>query len=149
MVNPPVGARTAGITVDDHDVLPASVVVMAFTGLVLGASLGSFGVPRLDVMWVLHQVPIMGPLCGATRAVALASVGDLRASWTFNPIGVILVVGAWGVLVRQVVGQITGRWFTPYLAARFLWALSTVTLVALTIRQQANAAYLLEHVVVP
>lgn len=144
-----LSARERAISVHGVDIVPNMVTALAAAGLVVGVSLGTLGLPQLDPMWAIHELRIMGPLCGATRAVALASVGDLSGAWRFNPLGVVLVVGAWAALGRALVGHATGRWVTPVVPAHVVMPTTVGVLVLLTVRQQLRASYLLENVTLP
>lgn len=102
---PGFGSLQVG-TVDRHPRL----VWIAAAGLVTAMLLGTFGMPPIGLHLPTHDLGIMGPLCGMTRAVARAAVGDLAASWRHNPGGLVLVAGAWGAIVRTAIGRRTRRW---------------------------------------
>jgi hypothetical protein len=67
--------------------------------------------------------------------------GDLRQAWTYNPLGIVAVVGAAVFTGRALVGAITGRWLSAAVAwtiprRRIVVALTVASLVVLEIRQQ-------------
>ncbi|MDA2813180.1 DUF2752 domain-containing protein [Nocardiopsis sp. RSe5-2] len=116
------------------------LTVAAGGGLVLGAAMAVFGLPPVDLHGPNHYVGIMSPTCGATRSVWAAMSGDWATSWRYNPLGILLVLGAAATLVRTAVGAATGRWVNVHIrSGRALLALTAVGTVALWIRQQLNA----------
>lgn len=134
---PGLGSVTVGAT-DRH---PALVWVAA-GGLVAALMLGAFGMPPIEVHFPTHRLGIMGPLCGMTRSVARAAVGDLPAGWRYNPGGVVLVAGAWTAIGRTVIGRVTGRWLNVDLVVPWGWWTMATVLVGLTINQQLHAELL-------
>ena len=112
----------------------------ALAGLVLGGAMAVFGLPPVDIHGPLHYVGIMDPLCGGTRSVWAAMSGDLATSWRYNPLGLILVAGAAGTLVRLALGVVTGRWINVYVRSwTTIVVVGSVLFGALTARQQINA----------
>lgn len=108
------------------------------------------GLPPLDLHMPPHYWGIMDPLCGGTRAIRLAVMGEWSESWRYNPIGVPLLLVLVLLVLRAIVGLTTGRWFTP----RLRWTrrrkvlaivIATVLIVALEINQQAHADLLMSH----
>jgi hypothetical protein len=125
---------------DGHRVL----TWLAPLGVVAGASLAVLGLPAADLHGPLHYLGLMDPLCGATRGVRLAFLGDLAGAWRYNPAAIPLAVGAVFMLARGLLGWVTGRWIN----AELRWTPTTRTLlviliVALWVNQQANAPLLL------
>lgn len=124
--------------------------VVAIVGLSVGAALAVFGLPPVDLHTPLHHAGIMDPLCGGTRALRLAAMGQWGQSWTYNPLGIPVLLGFAALAVRSVVGAASGRWYS----VRFRWTprlttaavvVATLLLIALEIRQQALAPLLLAH----
>ena len=117
---------------------------LALLGVVAGASLALLGLPSADLHGPLHRLGLMDPLCGATRGVRLAFLGDLPGAWRYNPAAIPLAAGAVFMLARGLVGWVTGRWINVDVrwtrATRMLLA---VLIVALWVNQQANASLLL------
>lgn len=127
------------LTIDPHDAHPA-LVWIAVGGLVVGMTFAAVGLPRIELHLPTHHLGLMGPLCGMTRSVTRASVGDLTGAWRYNPGGVVLVVGAWGAVVRTVVGRATGRWINVRLLVTALgWWVIVLMLAGLTVNQQLHA----------
>ncbi|MDS1270873.1 DUF2752 domain-containing protein [Lipingzhangella sp. LS1_29] len=121
--------------VDRHRIL----VWIALAGLVLGSAMAVFGLPPVNLHGPAHFLGIMSPTCGGTRSVWAAMSGDLGASWRYNPLGTVLVVGAVGTLVRFAIGVSTGRWVNVRVRS---WPVPAVLggalFLALGIRQQLN-----------
>lgn len=130
----------ATVSVVDDDLHPPVVLRVAVVGLLLSSAVGVLGVPPIGLHLPTHDAGIMMPTCGATRSVAHAAVGDLLTSWQFNPLGAVLVVGAWGYVAREFVGRLTGRWLDLRLditrGGRIVIAL---LVVALAVNQQFHA----------
>lgn len=122
---------------------------LAAGGLVAAAAMAAVGLPAANLHSPLHALGIMDPLCGGTRSVRLAVMGQWSDSLRYNPIGVPLVVGAAAVLLRAVAGRLTGRWIAFTVAAtarsrRIAWGILVVALIALEVNQQAHAALLVQ-----
>lgn len=120
----------------------------AVAGLSAAALMAVAGLPPVDLHGVAHRFGVMDPLCGGTRAVRLAARGQWADSWTYNPIGIPLVLGATVILARGALGWATGRWVTLHVTLsarqrRGLKVLAAVGVVALGVNQQAHAALLL------
>lgn len=123
-------------TVDRHPRL----VWIAAAGLLVALLLGTLGMPPIDLHMPTHDLGLMGPLCGMTRAVARAVVGDLAASWRYNPGGVVLVAGAWGAIARTAVGRWARRWANLQLdVTRGGWWAIAAAMIVLTVNQQLHA----------
>ncbi|MFE3456677.1 DUF2752 domain-containing protein [Nocardiopsis aegyptia] len=135
----PVWLRPIEFRVEGRDRL-RPLAWTALGGLVLGAAMAVFGLPPIDIHGPLHYVGIMDPLCGGTRSVWAALSGDVATSWRYNPLGIVLVAGAAGTLVRFAFGVVTGRWINVYVRS---WAvvagLGGVAFGLLAARQQLNA----------
>jgi hypothetical protein len=117
-----------------------SVTRFSVLGLSAGAVLAVFGVPRVDLHGPLHHVGIMDPLCGGTRAAFLLSRGDWGAAWTYNPVVFPLAAVAALMLLRTMVGVLSGRWVTVRVGRRrVLVVLLVLAVAALEIRQQLHA----------
>jgi hypothetical protein len=125
---------------DGHRVL----TWLAPLGVVAGMSLAVLGLPTADLHGPLHYLGLMDPLCGATRGVRLAFLGDLPSAWRYNPAAIPLAAGAVFMVARGLLGGVTGRWIN----AELRWTPTTRTLigvliVALWVNQQWNAPLLL------
>jgi len=123
---------------------------MALAGVAAALAMASIGLPPVDIHGPLHYLGIMDPLCGATRAVRSAAMGDWSASWRYNPVGVPLVLGATLFVLRAAVGSLTGRWVRIHVSwslvwRRARWLVIAVLLVALEVDQQSHASLLLRH----
>lgn len=123
------------------------LTVLALAGLGVGALLALFGLPPVDLPSSLNLVGVVCPLCGGTRAVYYAMLGQWDVSWAYNPLGVMLVTGAAVVIVRHVAGAVSGRW----LNLRVRWHRATVVgvsallaagILALWVNQQLHAELL-------
>jgi hypothetical protein len=113
---------------------------LAAFGLVAGALLVVLGLPPLDLHGPLHYAGVMDPLCGATRGVHAAMRADFGQAWRYNPISVVLVLGAAGAVLREVVGRLRGRWLSIRTNHRKTVVVAgVVLLVALEANQQAHA----------
>lgn len=112
---------------------------VAVVGLVVAAVLATFGMPPVDLHLPLHHLGVMDPMCGMTRGVRLVARGDLTGGMRYNPAAPLVLLGGIVVIIRQVVGSLTGRWAD--LSVRWTPALLTATAVAVALlwaRQQAN-----------
>lgn len=126
--------------VDEHRAL----TVLAVVGLALAAAMAVFGLPPVDLHGPLHRYGVMDPLCGGTRATRLAAQGDLAGAWRFNPLGIVVVVGAVAVVLRALVGATTSRWLTVRIRRRRAVALLLLAAaVVLQVRQQLRADLLM------
>src|SRR5713226_2094358 len=119
--------------------LPAAGV-----GVAIAFVLGLIGLPPVEFHSPLHYLGIMDPLCGGTRALRDMALGHWGTAWTYNPLSVVLFLGAWAALLRAVVGRLTGRWIAVAMVRIPLsrW-LGTGLLVALEINQQLHARLLM------
>ncbi|MBC9725018.1 DUF2752 domain-containing protein [Streptomyces sp. TRM68367] len=113
---------------------------LALVGIAAGGALAVFGLPPVDLHGPLHYAGVMGPLCGGTRGLHAAMLGDFDLAWRYNPLSVVLVAGAAAVLLREAAGRISGRWLNLHVARRWPVVMAGLALlVALTARQQAHA----------
>jgi len=123
---------------------------LALAGVAAALTMALIGLPPVDLHGPLHQLGIMDPLCGGTRSVRLAAMGEWSKSWRYNPVGVPLVVGGVGLVLRAAVGSLTGRWVQIHVRLtpvwrRVWWLVIAVALVALEVDQQFHAALLLSR----
>lgn len=132
-----------------RDAWPAATWA-AFVGVAAALVMAVLGLPPVDLHGLAHRFGVMDPLCGGTRAVRLAVIGQWAASWSYNPIGIPLVLGAMALLLRAGFGWLTGRWLEIDVAlsprarrAVQLGALLGVLL--LEVNQQLHAALLLRY----
>lgn len=119
---------------------------LALLGLAAGIALAVAGLPGADLHGPLHRLGIMDPLCGATRGVRLAFLGDLSGAWRYNPLAILLSAATVAFVVRGCWGWLTGRW----LNARLTWTPAiritvVIGIAALWINQQQHAALLLNR----
>lgn len=124
------------------------ITFIALAGLGVGALLALLGLPPVELPSSLNLVGVVCPLCGGTRAVYYAMLGQWGMSWAYNPLGVMLVTGAAAVIVRHVAGLASGRWLNLRVrwhkaAIVCLIALLSAGLAALWINQQLHAELLL------
>ncbi|MFP3988669.1 DUF2752 domain-containing protein [Streptomyces sp. E11-3] len=73
---------------------------LTLAGLAAGTAMAVFGLPPVDLHGPLHYLGVMGPLCGGTRGVHAALLGDFGTAWRYNPLSVVLVVGAVAFVAR-------------------------------------------------
>src|SRR5690625_4078644 len=82
------------------DQLRGVVAAVAVGGLVVGAALAIFGLPPVDAHGPQHDLGIMSPTCGGTRALRFAMLGQFGTAFAYNPLSPILVMGAVLALLR-------------------------------------------------
>lgn len=143
-----VGPSQLAVRVDTEDGHRLATVV-ALGVVVVAAVLAVTGLPSIDLHGPLHRMGIMDPLCGGTRAARLTILGQWGLAWTYNPMGLLTVLGAAALVVRSVVGALTHRWINVSWcpSARLRWLLISVGIVVLAmleIRQQSLAWLLTE-----
>lgn len=114
---------------------------LAAAGTAAAVAMAAAGLPPVDLHGPLHHLGVMDPLCGGTRAARYAVLGQWRAAWAYNPLGLAAVLGAGLLVLRGVTGVVSGRWWTPAWTPsprlrRLLLAALLVGLVALEVRQQ-------------
>ncbi len=136
---------------DHHRSLTMLSTALAMVGLIIATAMAVFGLPPVDLHGPLHHFGIMDPLCGGTRAARLTTQGHLAQAWTYNPLGILAVLGAAAVVSRSGLGLVTGRWVNvdAVLTARQVRVLVTVVLVLsilLEIRQQQRSDLLTARV---
>lgn len=108
------------------------------------------GLPPVDLHMPPHYAGIMDPLCGGTRAIRLAAMGDWGASWRYNPIGIPLLIVCVILVVRAAIGWLSGRWLTLRIrwtrrGKQIAWLLVAAAVIALEINQQAHVELLMSH----
>lgn len=126
----------------------AWITWLAMLGAGIAAAMALFGLPPVDLHGLLHQFGIMDPLCGGTRAARYTARGELALAWTYNPLGIITVLGAAAIAVRAFVGLMFSSWLTANLVwtprrKRLLYTIGVIALIALQIRQQLRADLLM------
>lgn len=125
-----------------------TLTVLATVGVLLATGMAMFGLPPVDLHGPVHRAGLMDPFCGGTRATRFAARGQFGRAWTYNPLGIAVVLGAAALLVRAMVGVIYRRWLTIDLqlgprGRRLVVALVVLLVVALEIRQQSRVDLLL------
>lgn len=125
-----------------------TLTVLAAAGALLAAAMAVFGLPPADLHGPVHRAGIMDPFCGGTRATRFAARGQFGRAWTYNPLGIVVVLGAAALLIRAVIGVISRRWLTVDLqlgpwGRRLLLVSVVLVVVALEIRQQSRVELLL------
>jgi hypothetical protein len=146
VVTPPVERSWITVSLKERDRWPALAPAGAL-GLVAAGLMAGLGLPPVDLHGPLHRWwSVMDPLCGGTRSVRLAAMGDLAAAWRYNPLGPILVTGAALAVLRWCIGVATHRWLglnlvgrRPVRAARLV---VTLLVGLLAVRQQLNVELL-------
>lgn len=119
---------------------------LAVAVAVLGTTLAVWGPPPVDVHGPFHYVGIMDPLCGGTRALRYALRGQLSEAWRYNPLSLVVLLAAVGLIARALIGAATGQWLTVQVTSRrILTVLVVAAVIALEIRQQSLAPLLLQH----
>lgn len=124
------------------------VTNLAGVVLVIAVGMALFGLPPVDIHGPLHYVGIMDPLCGGTRAARYTAQGQLGLAWKYNPLGILVVIGAAVVVARTLLGLLAGRWLTVHIAWskrqwRWMIAVAGVLLIILEVRQQLRADLLI------
>ena len=115
----------------------------AAVGIVLAIAMAVFGLPPVDLHSPLHYLGIMGPLCGMTRATRHLARFEMTAALEYNPAVLLVAFGGVFALGRWLHGWRSGRWLSIQIdRRRSVFVVAAVLLVALTVRQQANAELL-------
>jgi hypothetical protein len=148
---PGLSSGTVRLSVDPEDAHRAMTQVatgLALVGLTMAVGMAVFGLPPVDLHGPLHRFGIMDPLCGGTRAARLTAQGHLAQAWTYNPLGILAVLGAAGVVLRTVTGAVTCRRVNLHSRLtrrrrRQLLVLLLIAILALEIRQQLRADLLI------
>ncbi|EGG44420.1 hypothetical protein SGM_5235 [Streptomyces griseoaurantiacus M045] len=113
---------------------------LAAVGLAAGALLAVLGLPPVDLHSPLHYTGVMAPTCGATRGVHAAMLGHFGEAWRYNPLSLVLVVGAVGLVLRELIGRVRGRWLNVRVTRRRAVVMTGVALlVVLEANQQVHA----------
>jgi hypothetical protein len=136
--------RDSWFTVSLTSHRPESLV---WTWLAVGGLLGAIvlaiaRLPSIDIHGPLHYARIVDPFCGATRSVYLTMRGQWENALCYNPGAPLLLVVAAGLVLRGAVGWWTGRWIYARVPRRAVVAVAIAVGIALTVRQQSNAALL-------
>lgn len=126
------------------------VTWIATVAAVIAVVMAIVGLPPVDLHMPQHHAGIMDPLCGGTRAVRLAALGDWAQSWRYNPIGIPVLIVCVLLVQRALVGWVSGRWVS--LRVRWTrrgkclaWIVAAVLVVLLEINQQAHAELLMSR----
>ena len=120
---------------------------LALLGVVAGTSVAVLGLRAADLHGLLHYLGLMDPLCGATRGVRLAFLGDLAGAWRYNPAAIPLAAGAVFMVARSLLGWATGCWINAELKwTPTIKTVLCVLIVALWVNQQLHAPLLLTRV---
>lgn len=117
-------------------------------GLLGVAALALLGLPPVDLHPPLHRLGVMDPLCGGTRSVRYAAIGQIGDAWRYNPLGIVVVAGVVLAVARTLIGLVTGRWLRVELTwstgrKRAAIVIAVALLAALEVRQQLRAGLLL------
>lgn len=149
-MNAPTQERVAvRLTVETRD--RYRWVSLAAAGLMsVAGAMAAFGLPPIDLHGPLHWYGIMDPLSGGTRAGRYTAMGQWGEAWRYNPRGIVTVLVVALLLVRGVVGLVTGRWPTLGVTwtrgARWVAIMVAVALIVLLeIRQQGRAKLLMSN----
>jgi len=132
-----LGIRGRSEVIDRHRVIG----VLTVLGLVAGAAIAIFGLPPIEVHSPLRLFGWVCPFCGATRAVQALLQGDVHTAWMYNPIAFLVIPAGIAVVVRGVVGVVTGRWWNLRITRpRLVYTVVGVLFVALWINQAQHAS---------
>ncbi len=121
---------------------------LAVAVLLAAGLMAVLGLPPVDLHPPWHRFGVMDPLCGGTRAARYTVRGEWSEAWNYNPLGVLTVLGAGALILRSLVGMVSGRW----LRVRIRWtprrirtavAIAIILVTVLEIRQQLRADLLL------
>lgn len=130
---------------EGHDRHPTTTR-LALIGVPLTVLLAVVGLPPVDLHGPLHYLGVMGPTCGITRGVMWTARGDLARAWQFNPASLLILPTLFGVTGRAAYGRLTRRWLNLQIRRRtWLWLISALLLVLLSVRQQLNVDFLLAY----
>lgn len=120
------------------------LTIAVLVGLAVAAAFKVFGLPSFTTMAPLYSMGVVTPSCGITRSVTSILRGDFALAWRFNPAGFLLIGGAAGVLLRWLVGRVTGRWLGLVITDwRVVVAGVLLAVGALWVNQQANADFII------
>jgi hypothetical protein len=120
----------------------------AAIGLVGAAALAVVGLPPVDLHGPLHRLGIMDPFCGGTRAMRAAALGHLATAWRYNPLSVVLFLGAIVVIFRAAFGALSGRKLNLRLGRpRLIGAVAVALVAVLEVNQQLHASLLMRSAI--
>ncbi len=124
------------------------ITMAGMCALIAAALMARLGLPPIDLHGPLHQIGIMDPLCGGTRAARFVALGQWQKAWQYNPLSIMVVGAAAAIMLRTLGGILTHRWLTfsfSWSAKRTRVATSVVLLllIVLEIRQQGRASLLM------
>lgn len=124
------------------------LTVLAVLALAIAVGMAVVGLPPVDLHGPLHKYGIMDPLCGGTRAARYTAQGDLAQAWRYNPLSIVIVIGAALSILRAVVGVVGRRWVNFSLVwtrvtRRWLTVIVLALLLLLEVRQQLRADLLM------
>lgn len=151
------GARPVGATIAAPSILTVTwepkdrhlwMTMLAFAGVFVAAVMAAFGLPPVDLHPFIHDLGVMDPLCGGTRAARYTAQGRFAEAWNLNPLGILTVLGGILTVGRALVGLVSRKWLTVRIGwtPRRRWiavAAFTILVTALEIRQQLRADLLM------
>ena len=115
----------------------------AAVGVVLAIAMAVFGLPPIDLHGPLHDLGIMGPLCGMTRATRRLARFEMTAALQYNPAVLLVAFGGVFAVGRWAHGWRSGRWLSIRIPRRrSVVVVAAVLLLGLTVHQQANVELL-------
>lgn len=132
-------------SVDRHQ---SSVTLAALVLVVTAVMMAVVGLPPVDLHGPLHQVGIMDPLCGGTRAAWYTAQGQLVQAWRYNPLGIVVVVGSMLLVARALLGLVSRLWLNVHVemtarSRRVVFTTFAILIALLEIRQQGRAELLM------
>ncbi len=145
MIDQPTANAAGVVRVELQDDAPWLIALGALA-TVGAAWLRVAGLPRADLHGPLHKMGIMDPFCGGTRATYLLVRGDLLSAWSWNPLVPLLAVGVMAVIVRFIVGRVSGRWVSLRVPRRAWVGAAVVGFAVLEVNQQIQADRLISAV---
>lgn len=124
------------------------VAGFAIAGLLAASVMAVVSLPPVDFHPPWHRFGVMDPLCGGTRAARFTVQGKWSEAWNYNPLGVLTIFGAGAVVLRSLVGVVSGRWLHVWIRwtprrIRTALAIGVVLVTLLEIRQQLRADLLI------
>lgn len=130
------------LTWTNHDA-HANLTRLAAAMVGLAFAFAIFGLPPFGLHAPPHYAGVMAPTCGLTRGVVALARGSLADAVRYNPASILVVAGAFGVLVRAVAGAYAGRWLHIRVRPSLVgWAVLGIAAVALAVNQQLHAGLL-------
>jgi hypothetical protein len=133
--------RRLGVAIWRRDPYPVWTW-LAVGGLVSAAMMAVIGLPGVDLHGPLYHLGVMCPLCGGTRGVYLTSHGEVGQALRYNPASPVLVAAALVLLIRAIIGWLSGRWFVIAVPRRIWIPVGAVAVLALWVNQQLNVELL-------